>query len=499
MRLAATTVRKILMSLFLLLAAFMGVAGQVEASDGMRGDRCVVAETDFIVEDFYFICRVLEVRGTIDGDLIGVASKVTITPTGAVTGDVWVMGGEVLIEGQVGDDIHAASVTLLISDQTQFTNPRTDVLSVGLNTEISQNAFIPGDLLVYGYQAKVAGTVGGDVDFGGEALIIEGRVEGRVDASVGDQRHGSNLPDLPVYDVSFSNPGLRIGNEAFIGSDLKYKAATRSLIPIGVIQGKIDFTQTLSQPDITKAEQPGVVADIMRTYITATLRDILVIVLVGAVGLRFTSNFIRQPALHVRKRAIPAVGWGLVTFMVSFPVVIMLVLISLLILLILYLLNLDVLSLLAVAGVLLLINLSLVGAIVFLFLFLGRVIISFVIGQMVYRYVLRATETGTLRRWIMTLALGAVIYGFVANMPVPWLGLTLELVAILAGIGAVALYMRELALAPGLLSPLPAPVSPAGPRRLPELGLSPPVSAQEEYDIPLGLDNLPEGFTGFDE
>lgn len=71
----------------------LALVSRVEASDGMRGDRCVVAETDYIVEDFYFLCRVLEVRGTIVGDLLGIGSEVHIYPTATVTGDIWVAGG----------------------------------------------------------------------------------------------------------------------------------------------------------------------------------------------------------------------------------------------------------------------------------------------------------------------------------------------------------------------------------------------------------------------
>jgi len=78
----------------LLLIALIGVASQVEASDGMRGDHCVVESTDTIVEDFYFFCRLLDVYGTIDGDLIGVAARSRCTRarwSPAICG--WAAGG----------------------------------------------------------------------------------------------------------------------------------------------------------------------------------------------------------------------------------------------------------------------------------------------------------------------------------------------------------------------------------------------------------------------
>jgi hypothetical protein len=85
MHLVATRRRKLTL-LFLLMLVLIGITSQVEASDGMRGDKCEVAETDYITEDFYFFCRVLDVKGTIDGDLIGAASEITIQSSPATCG-----------------------------------------------------------------------------------------------------------------------------------------------------------------------------------------------------------------------------------------------------------------------------------------------------------------------------------------------------------------------------------------------------------------------------
>ena len=270
-----------------------------------------------------------------DGDLLGVASEITIGRTAVITGDIWTAGGRLRVEGTVGDDVHFVGVSATISDRANFTHNRVDLFSVAVNTEIAQDAALPGDLLVYGYQARVNGTVGGDVDFGGEALIINGVVNGRVDAAVGDVRRSTDIPGLPIYDVSFSNPGLRVGPEAYIGGDLKYESASRTQIPFGVVQGQIDFEQVLSQPDITQAEQAEVIARILVNYIKESLRDAITLLLVGGMALWLLPNFIRQPAQHVQRRTVPTIGWGLIAFMLSFPAAVLLLAFSLLILLIL--------------------------------------------------------------------------------------------------------------------------------------------------------------------
>ena len=80
MHLAARPRRKLIFTL-LLVFALAGVVGHVEASEGMRGDKCLIAEDEVIVEDFYFFCRVLDVKGTVEGDLIGAAMQITIHDT----------------------------------------------------------------------------------------------------------------------------------------------------------------------------------------------------------------------------------------------------------------------------------------------------------------------------------------------------------------------------------------------------------------------------------
>jgi hypothetical protein len=79
-------------------------------------------------------------------------------------------------------------------------------------------------------------------------------------------------------------------------------------------------------------------------------------------------------------------------------------------------------------------------------------------------------------------------------MPVPALSLTLELVTALAGIGAVVLYARDLTDVSNLAMVRRLP--------LPHLPLvlsrgAPPLA--EDAEKPVGMENLPEGFTGFDE
>lgn len=496
MRVSTRLQRRIVL-LMLVLLALGGVVGQVEAADGMRGDRCEVGVNDVINDDFYFFCRILDVRGTIDGDLVGVASSVTIHASARVAGDVWVGGGELVVEGKVGDDVHFGGVSLVVNSQARLTSARIDVISVALNTTIAPEAVLPGDLLVYGYQAQIDGTVSGTADFVGEALLINGVILGNVDAEVGDSRRNTDVPSLPFYDVTFSDPGLRVDPGARIEGDLYYDAVTTSVIPRGVVQGRLRFNQTGGQPDITRVEEPDDAAEILSDYLLTTLRDVVTMMLLGAVGMRLAPEVVRQPAIRVRRRTVSTIGWGLLTFMLSIPIIITVFVLGLILVLLLYLLSLSELMLMVGGGVLIT-TAVLVGGISFLLFFMGRLVISFMFGFIIYRHVLGLIEPGTYRRWMGMLALGGTVYALMINVPLPALGITMELVTVLSGIGAVVMYLRQRLMESNLFAPQTAAVDITDPTPL--LTVSTPTQPRKpEPAPPPGLENLPEGFTGFDE
>ncbi|MBN1681750.1 MAG: hypothetical protein JW966_15830 [Anaerolineae bacterium] len=489
------TLRRQWLIILLLIASLMGTANRAEASVGLRGDRCIVEQGDVYDEDIYFLCRVLEVRGTINGDLVGVASDITIEETGIVTGDLSVAGGKLVVDGLVGDDIRFAGVNATVSKHAVFVQERSDVFSIALNTEIRSEAAVPGDLIVYGYQATVTGRVGGDVNFSGEALMIDGWVGGTVDASVGDLHRNTSFPGLPVYDVSFSNPGLRVGDQARVDGDLIYESITESVIPARVVKGTVNFQQVVSSPDITKVGQADAAAELLFDYVLDSIRDAVLIAIVGVIALRFVPYWIQHPSQHVRRRIVPTVGWGLVVFMLFFPIGILVLLMSLLILLLLWIFGINQLVLALTLGLLVVINSALIGAGLFVLLFLGRTVISFTIGQLFYRYIMRVSSLSDPRHWLGMLVSGVLIYALLINVPLPPMGLIFELVSLLAGIGAVAMVMRNRIDAIRAAGTRAVLVS--APRVLPAPGTA--LLTGDGVEGFVGMDNLPDGFAGFDE
>ena len=353
-------------------------------------------------------------------------------------------------------------------------------------------AILPGDLLVYGYQVEINGAVGRDVDFGGESLIIRGRVGGRVDASVGDWRRDADLPGLPIYNISFNDPGLAVADNAFIGGDLSYEAPSRRPIPPGVVQGRISYDAIISQPDITNLGETDSAARLLRDYLGRALRDTVTLLLVGLPVLALWPKVIVQPAQHVRRRTIPAVGWGLVSFMLAFPVGVFMIVLSLIVLGLLLSVSLEELAIVAGAGMLIG-NLAFIVGFGFLLLYMGRIVVSFAIGYLIFRFLLPLPNGSQFRRALSAMAVGALLYTLMTNVPLPPLGLVLELVTALAGVGAVAMFLREWFY--NVRTPETVPVVAA-----PEVYEPPRTpSLTDEFAGQPGMDNLPEGFPGFDE
>ena len=493
-----------------LLVCIMGLGvGIVEASDGMRGDNCEIRRGEVIDHDFYFFCNNLTIRGTIHGDLVGVASRVNITREGHVIGDILVLGGQLTIQGEVSDDIRFAGAELEITDRAVLPNSTSDILAGAISVEIARGAYVPGDILMLGYQTIINGHVGGSVDFQGQALVIEGVVEGDVDAIVGDPREETSRRTFQIlpYSINLRGNGLTIGNEAAIRGDLTYEGTQRANIPRNTVLGEIEYQRVRENNNITEAQRPDTFLSIMWTYLVRTLQDSISLILIGILGLQLTPVLMLESGRRVRRAFIPAASWGFILFFLSFPLALLLLIFSILLALLILVLTLGEVTLSIILMVFLFtLNVVLIGGFWFLLVFLGRAITCFVIGYSLVqgvRYYLATRIAGpddppifipplTTRRqrWI-AMAIGVLTVSLIANVPIT-LPLPIELflqgAVAFAGLGAIFMYGRDvwhIAETKGRGGWIPT---------ISRMTIPP---LEDSSDRPLGMDNLPEGFRGF--
>ncbi len=493
--------------LALFLSLFMWV-GQVEATDGLTGDECVVEADEVIVEDFYFLCNTLVIYGYVDGDVIGAASEVTIAHDGRVTGGIWTIGGQLTIEGIVQEDVHFLGADLDITGLARFPNPRTDVVAAGISVEISPQALIPGDLIYFGYQAIVDGRVNGNIDFQGQSLLIRNIVGGDVDAIVGDQGGNRPLSSLPlVYSVDFRQPGLyfTLGEaEGYINGDLRYEAPQR-ITTRRYVGGRTTYIQSIAQGSLPEAEQRDTFLQIFGNYILRTAQDVAALGLVGVMMLNIFSASITESGYRVQTRPMTAFSWGLILFLASIPIALLLILASLLVVLLTAIITLSELTVM-VGVIMLVLDLGILGGFFFLFWYLGRAVTGFVIGFLVLRLVQRVwsrynqSSPAALREIWLAVFLGVLLVSLVVNMPlgavVAQVQFLLSIVAASAGVGAFFMYLRDVWYEGErrIFSRRQA-----GPTRQRRAIPPPPDDSDDALDVPLGMDNLPSGFRGFED
>ncbi len=491
----------ILITFTLLMMTF---AGQVEATDGLRGNECRVESEEVISEDFYFFCNTLVIEGYVNGDVVGIASEVTIGRTGRVAGSVWVLGGNLTVEGVVNNDLHFAGVDLDITGLARFPDKSTDVVALALSLEVGQNVVIPNDVVYYGYQAILNGKVNGDVDFQGQALILEGAIAGDVNANIGDEEASAPLSSLPIlYSVNFRSPGLRFGEAGYIHGDLNYEAPQRASARNNV-GGSVSYTQPAAQTSLPDIERPQTFWQVMGNYLLETARDVTALILVGIFILNFFPFAIKEPGYRVQTKPISAFSWGLILTFLSIPTALFIVLLSLILVLLVFIITFNELTIM-VSVALLVVNLSFLGGLFFLVIFFGRVVTCFVIGFLLLRQLQKLwmqyrTPPKAMGELWMAIVCGVTVFSLVVNLPLGavfgYFQLFVTGVAAWAGFGAMFIYLRDLwyhgeqrrTLVPSKSGGIMI-------RSVPP----PPDDMDDDFEMPLGMDNLPAGFRGFED
>ncbi|WP_253738913.1 bactofilin family protein [Halohasta salina] len=160
----------------LVLSGSIGVvAGQ--STDTPSG--VVVVEADETVDRIDTVAGSIVVRGTVTGDISGVAGHVHVTESGQVDGSVEAAAGAIRIDGTVAGDVSTGSG----------------------HTEITDTA-----------------RIGGNLDLGTGYLLVDGQVDG--DVRAGAER-------------------IALGPNAVVGGEFRYDAPSFSQDPAAIVDGGV--------------------------------------------------------------------------------------------------------------------------------------------------------------------------------------------------------------------------------------------------------------------
>jgi cytoskeletal protein CcmA (bactofilin family) len=353
---------RIVIAALALLLALMLVAGMTMGKDllggKLRTDRTVVLPAgEHVTGDLYLLGGTVTVDGTVDGDLVAMGGQVQLN--GSVGGDLLAAGGTVVLDGSVAGDARIAAGQLTVNGKVG----KDLALAVGEATLSSQGT-VGGDVIVAAGQASVSGSVAGSVEGSAGTYAQSGTVGGTVDVTVGQAAQ-------PV--------------------------------------------------------QPRTAAD----AIGDAIRHFVVVLLFGALGLWLLPRAMRAAEALVRRRTFPALGFGLLGCAVYVVGAIALVLLVIL-LAILF----GVLTLGSLSAIVFFAGLLALGVATFGLLLVTSYIADGVVGLAIASLVAPATGGG---RWgeFGLLAIGSALVVAVTSIPV--VGWVFKLAVVLIGLGAIVL------------------------------------------------------------
>lgn len=245
---------------------------QAFALEQRSGD--VVTVSDDVNDDLYVFGSSITVSGKIDGDVVAFGTSISIT--GDVTGDVIAAGSNINVTGSVGGTVRAAGSSIQVTGDVA-----NDVVLAG------GQIGLPGP-----------GSVGRDAALAGGTVAVDGEVKRDVQAGAGTMSIGSLVGGNVTADVG----QLTVASGAQVDGDLTYYSDTQARID-GTVSGKTvrhpaRTTRTGREPTPVGRFLFGVLGW-MRSLVGMALFALLALWLLGPFVPRAADSLIAKPLQSV--------------------------------------------------------------------------------------------------------------------------------------------------------------------------------------------------------
>jgi hypothetical protein len=500
----------------LLIVLSLLLVSPVAAREVLNGETCIIEPEQTIDGTLFAFCETLQIHGTVNGDVYGATIRTIID--GTVNGNVYLAAAQMDLTGQIIEDLHFGGIVLRLNPPgaeipaiedlniQDINHLSRSVKAITLSTTLYDNAVVDEGILTLGYQLVMRGNVDNEINFWGSTLIIDGDVLGNVYATVGDPDSDSSQIEtllLPLkLDLNLENPGLIIGDKASILGNLEYWGPSVGEISTGAVTGETAFTSTSDV--LTTLDEPGA----FNLYLDQFGREFTTLLVIGILALLTMNKLLQSPLGNLRVRPFASLAVGMLGFLLSFPIVMIVLLLSLTILGFFYLIGLQAVVV-AVGIVLGLVNIAGISVFYFVAIFGARALVCLAFGRAILRLVFGRNDLDE-KRWLPFLALliGVGLVSIVAALPV--IGILVNAMALFLGLGAILNVViasfrrvRDAAPSPSPIWYTPSPAILRERRSTTETGaivdsnpplfVPPPIEEQTKPPLP-GAQNLPEGF-----
>jgi len=322
------------------------------------------------------------VRDPVAGDLFAAGGDVAIEA--AVAGDVTAGGGTLRLDAAVGGSLQAAG-----GHVTVLGTVARDARVAGGQIELGPQSVVGGNVWAAGGHLRLLGTVKGDVHVAGGRVLVDGPVGGDLIAGSGELALG---PHARIAGVLRHRGGIVHRDEAAqVGGGIRsWPGWWRNRAP---------------EVRVMHPAGPGV-----------GWGWTLALALLAALLLALTPGFQTRVGRTLWQRPVASVALGL-AWLVCAPLVLLVLLVT-------------------VIGI----PLTLLGAMLYLLLLpLAYVSTAIAVGDGALR---AAGRTDPPWAWRVA-ATALLLFGLWQATRLPWLGVVLSLLALLAGLGALALQLRR--------------------------------------------------------
>ena len=116
------------------IIVLLGIVGSAGAREFLQGNRCTVAPEETITGTLFVLCENLVIEGVVEGDVVGAAWRAQIS--GRVTGNAYLVAGETTIRGTIERSLHYVGVVLTLGDTDERTPTFGGLLGGTLLTDI---------------------------------------------------------------------------------------------------------------------------------------------------------------------------------------------------------------------------------------------------------------------------------------------------------------------------------------------------------------------------
>jgi hypothetical protein len=300
-----------------------------------------------------------------------------------------------------------------------------DLIAAGFSLEIGEASTVGGDIVYAGYQAQLAGDVGGYVNGAMANCEIIGNISGDVNLNVnGDEAGGQAYTAGGPPPVSFPSvpPGLTIRSTARLDGELKYTSPKEANTEEGaVIAGEV----THERPELEPQTPPTLAEKAMKAF-----GKFGTLLIVGLGVVLVAPGWTRRLSDNIQTRPLASLGLG-AAGMIGFVVLLFVILLAMIILAIAA----GVVKLTGLVPVAIVLGLSggvmLTAGFWFFTTYLAAVVVSFFVGSWLLCFVNPALSENR----FLSLLVGLVLLGVISY--VPFLGSIVGWVVVLLGLGAL--------------------------------------------------------------